>query len=356
VVEADARKREQIRRAFARRGYRVEAAVDEGEAVAKVRAHPFEVALLSAHLVMDPADGWSVATSGIDKRLRLLRPEMTCLVLNQREYQPTTMPTRQILTLTERVLRQREVAQRDQRLARRLEESLRLEPCLSLPEFDIACIYEPYTTTMRESARDGLGGDFYDVFTLPDGRVGILLGDVSGRGLQVATFTAMARYYARAYAHQRPSAAYILEQTNAALEHDIGDEMFVTLFCGILDPRTRQLTWANAGHEAALYLDPVASTPVPLLPTGAALAMLPDALYEEETHTLSPGSLLLLYTDGLIESWARQGQWEKTPLRHLLLENRNRSAGEIAGTLFGAVRETGDHGGDDLTLIVIRSV
>lgn len=387
VVEGNARKREQIRRAFARRGYRVEAAEDECEALAKVRQTPFEVALLSAHVTPDPsseagtpepsmgrrpgaapppaaddrrpatgdepprsaAGGRRPTAESVKKRLLGIRPEMVCLVLNQRAYQRAAMPAQEIISLTERLLRQREVTARDRRLAQRLEDTLLPQPLFSLPEFDIACVYEPAT------AEDGLGGDFFDFFPLPSGRLGLLLGDVAGRGLEAAPFTAMARYYARAYAHQRESAAWVLGEVNTALERDTPEEMFVTLFFGILDPPSRRLLWASAGHDAPLLLVPDRATATSLPPTGAALGILPGATYREECVRLPPGSLLLLYTDGVTDPWARHGVWETTPLERLLLAHAERSAEEVSREIMAAVRaEAGRFRSDDASLIVIR--
>jgi serine phosphatase RsbU (regulator of sigma subunit) len=378
VVEGNARKREQIRRAFARRGYRVEAAEDECEALAKVRQTPFEVALLSAHVTPDtsgeagaleppPAPGAPRSAAGgrrptaesVKRRLMGIRPEMVCLVLNQRAYQRAAMPAQQIISLTERLLRERALKARDRRLAQRLEDTLLPQPLFSLPEFEIACVYDPATV------EDGLGGDFFDFFPLPSGRLGLLLGDVAGRGLEAAPFTAMARYYARAYAHQHESAAWVLGEVNRALERDTPEEMFVTLFFGILDPPSRRLLWASAGHDAPLLLDPAPSSlpisasprrPVSsLLPTGAALGILPGATYREECVRLPPGSLLLLYTDGVTDPWARHGEWETTPLERLLLAHAERPAEEVSREIMAAMRaEAGTFRGDDASLIVIR--
>jgi serine phosphatase RsbU (regulator of sigma subunit) len=373
VVEGNARKREQIQRAFARRGYRVEAARDEGEALAKARQTPFEVALLSAHVIPEasaaagppgvPAGGRrrgqttsraSLASGAppaesVRTRLLRIRPEMVCLVLNRRAYERATMPANQIISITERLLRERKVAARDRRLAQRLEETLLPQPLLSLPGFDIACVYEPATV------EDGLGGDFFDFFPLPSGRLGMLLGDVAGRGLEAAPFTAMARYYVRAYAHQRESAAWVLGEANTALERDIPEERFVTLFFGILDPPSRQLLWASAGHDTPLLLEPHRATATLLPPTGSALGILPGATYREQCVTLLPGSLLLLYTDGVTDPWARHGEWETTPLQRLLLAHAERSAEEVTREIMAAMRaEAGGFRGDDASLIVIK--
>jgi phosphoserine phosphatase RsbU/P len=349
VVEEDARKREQFRRAFARRGYRVEAAQDEGEALAKVRQIPFEVALLSAHMA-GVADGKALTRAeSVKTQLLRIRPEMDTLVLNQRAYRRATMPARQMISLTERVLREREIKARDRRLAQRLEDTLLPQPFASLPEFDIACIYEPATV------EDGLGGDFFDFFPLSNGRLGMLLGDVAGRGLEVAPFTAMARYYARAYAHQRESAAWVLHETNAALERDMPEELFVTLFFGILDPPSRQLLWASAGHDAPLLLQPDWTDPILLSPTGSALGIIPGTTYGEHTVVLPPGALLLLYTDGVTDPWARHGEWETTPLQRLLCAHAGQPAAEVSAAIMAAMHaEAGGSRSDDASLIVIR--
>src|SRR5207244_136107 len=98
-----------------------------------------------------------------------------------------------------------------------------------------------------------VGGDFYDGFCLPEGRLGLLLGDVAGKGLQAATTATMTRYTTRAYALKSSSPAAVLEEANRALCESIDDPcLFVTAFYAVLDPARGTFSYAAAGHWPAL--------------------------------------------------------------------------------------------------------
>jgi len=394
VVEEDARKRERIRRVFARNGYQVEAADGEREALAKVRETPFDIALLSAHLSAGARgegrgvrNGLSSALGprpsplpSLPKQLQRLRPEMVCMVLNQRSYRRASLTTAEMLTYAERLLRQREEAQQNRRLARCFRETLLPQPLLQVPGYQIAGVYEPGghrgsrmidgqlpaeadclpnppSAVGNLHSGDGLGGDFFDLFPLPNGRIGVMIGDVAGRGLEVASSTAMARFYARAYAHQDPEPAQVLQATNLALVRDLPEERFVTLFFGLLNTERRTLHWASAGHDPPYLLPPGAESPRSLGPTGMALGIHPGARFSDCTLELPADSLLLLYTDGVSDAWERNGTADPPPLARLLLAARHSPADEVARQILAAARE--EAGGfleDDVSLIVLRGV
>jgi serine phosphatase RsbU (regulator of sigma subunit) len=416
VVEEDARKRERIRSVFARHGYQVEAAEGEQEAIAKVREIPFDVALLSAHLsgalrFSSPSSRLPTTPSGsshaerlapgltgsqepqsprsrersepgdgLPKVLNRLRPEMVCLVLNRRSYRRASLSTAEMLAHTERLLRQRDEHQRNRRLARCFRETLLPQPLLQAPGYRIAGVYEPGghrespgaasgapsksaghsaspSVVCSSHAGDGLGGDFFDLFPIPDGRMGLMIGDVAGRGLEVASTTAMARFYARAYAHQEPVPARVLQATNLALARDLPEERFVTLFFGLLDSKRRTLHWASAGHDPPYLLLPGAETPRCLGPTGMALGIHPEATFEECSLEIPADALLLLYTDGVTDPWERNGAAEPAPLVPLLVAARDLPPEEVARHILTAAREEARGAlEDDVSLIVLRGV
>jgi hypothetical protein len=350
----------------------------------KVLGTPFDVALLSAHLserslpaVLPDSCSALQPHEHLPEQLRRLRPEMVTLVLNRRSYRRASISTVQMLSLTERLLRQREEAQRNRRLARCFRETLLPGPSLKIPGYEVACVYEPGGHSRlatsdsilrivedasaagkiesRNPQSDGLGGDFYDLFLLPDGQIGVLIGDVSGRGVEVASLTAMARFYARAYAHQDPSPAQVIQLTNNALARDLPEERFVTLFYALLDPAARVFDWASAGHDPPLALPPRAGSPVSLEPTGLALGVMPGANYRERCLPLPEGAILLLYTDGITDPWERNGT--TAPLARLLEAARDQSAAEVAARVLAAARaEAGGVLEDDVSLIVLRGV
>jgi hypothetical protein len=145
-----------------------------------------------------------------------------------------------------------------------------------------------------------VGGDFYDVFPLHEGRFGVLLGDVSGKGLLAAVCATMTRYMVRAYALEATSPAEVLARANEALWQSGEDPgLFVTAFYAVLDPQTHTLCYANAGHWPALLAREHGAEIVG--GSSLALCIAPDATFQEGRLQLQPGDALLLYTDGLVE-------------------------------------------------------
>jgi serine phosphatase RsbU (regulator of sigma subunit) len=145
-----------------------------------------------------------------------------------------------------------------------------------------------------------VGGDFYDVFPLTGERFGVLLGDVSGKGLLAAVCATETRYMVRAYALEVDSPAEVLARVNQALWQSVEDPgLFVTAFYAVLDPTTHTLCYANAGHWPALLARERGTEIVG--GSSLALCIAPDAAYNVGRVELEPGDTVLLYTDGLIE-------------------------------------------------------
>ncbi len=184
--------------------------------------------------------------------------------------------------------------ERESRIADVLQKALLGTPNLRAERFEIAQVYQPATDEAL------VGGDFYDVFEVPDGRVGLLIGDVSGKGLAAAVHTAMVKYSLRAYANEGHSPAEAVRYLNAIVSRYMNCEAFVTLFYGLLDPHTGELRYANAGHEPPIYMRD--GTGLTLPSTGPAVGAGIDLEYEEGTLKMERGSILLLYTDGISEA------------------------------------------------------
>jgi len=146
-----------------------------------------------------------------------------------------------------------------------------------------------------------IGGDWYDVIALPDGTVGLVMGDVVGKGIPAASLMGQLRNALRAYARDGRQPAAVLEQLNDLLaEVDRPDHM-ATLVFGVFDPGTGELTLANAGHLPPLLCRPDGTADYLQCGPGLPLGALPDTGYTNTTFTIEPGSTLLLYTDGLVE-------------------------------------------------------
>lgn len=189
---------------------------------------------------------------------------------------------------------------RQQKIAETLQRALmRDQFTRELPGYGIAGTYK---AALREPE---VGGDFYDVFDLPDGRVALVMGDVSGKGLEAAIFTAMAKYTLRAYAYENPEPGYVMGRLNDALCEYTPQTLFITVFYSVLDPAAGTLVYANAGHDEPLYYSARLGCAMPLDITGRATGVLPASTYGQRTLTLEPDDVLLVYTDGVTD--ARQG-------------------------------------------------
>ena len=194
--------------------------------------------------------------------------------------------------------KQQEVAQERERIEQELRVARLIQHTLlpkSLPELEghqIAVHYQP--------ARE-VGGDFYDFLELPDGSLGLIVGDVSGKGVPAAIVMAIARTLLRAaYRMGSPAPGEILEQVNNILYRDIPANMFVTCLAALLDSRSGRLHYANAGHDAPYvrHADGVGR----LRARGMPLGLMPNMSYEQKEITLEPGESVLLYSDGLVEA------------------------------------------------------
>ena len=163
-----------------------------------------------------------------------------------------------------------------------------------LPElagWQVATYYQP---------AKAVGGDFYDFIELPDGQVGLVCGDVTGKGVPAALVMATTHSILRGDAPQLVAPGKVLERANDLLLHDIPPQMFVTCLYGVLDPATGRLRYANAGHNPP-YLH-TGDGVVELRATGMPLGAMPGMTYEEKEATLGPGDTLLLHSDGLVEA------------------------------------------------------
>ncbi|MDO8682728.1 MAG: SpoIIE family protein phosphatase [Armatimonadota bacterium] len=203
-----------------------------------------------------------------------------------------------IVETTEQVRARRElerVYERERRIAETLQASLLGAVPHRIGEFEFETVYR----AALEEAR--VGGDFYDVFRISEDKVGIVIGDVSGKGLTAAVHVATAKYTIRSRAYETNSPASVMLRTNESLLREMEVEGFVTVFLGILDRRTRTVTYANCGHEPVLLWNSSERLATLVAPTGPALGAMNDIVCEEGTLRIHPGDELLLGTDGLFE-------------------------------------------------------
>lgn len=202
-----------------------------------------------------------------------------------------------------------------------------------------------------------LGGDFYDFFIIGEDEIGLVIADVSGKGVPAAFFMAISRTVLQASARERRSAGECLAETNSILCEQNPLEMFVTVFYGILNLRTGVLSYANGGHNPPVVV--TEDGEVTQLPQtgGMAMGIMAGLTYREGTATLAAGDTLFLYTDGISEAMDGEGH-EFTVERLLasLSESHRQSLDIVVSNVTDAVSAfVGDapqH--DDMTYLVVR--
>lgn len=203
-----------------------------------------------------------------------------------------------------------------------------------------------------------IGGDFYDVFPVGSGKMGVVMADVSGKGLKAALQTAMIKYTLRAFAAQHPDAPDdVLGRVNDVLSSDLGMlDGFVTLFYGILDTHTGVFVYANAGHEAPFWSRKSTGESLPLpSENGLPLGCAPSVRYTAQTVQFAPGDLLALFTDGITEARAPDGEFLGADGLLALMPAEAADARQACTEIFSHVRGfAGDHLRDDVSLLLLR--
>jgi serine phosphatase RsbU (regulator of sigma subunit) len=226
-------------------------------------------------------------------------------------------------------VREQERLQRELKIAHDIQQRLLPDHCPIIPGFEIGAY---------GSAATEVGGDYYDFFEVDKDHLGIVIADVSGKGVHAALVVAMMRSAFRMQARHNLDVREVLQNVNEFIGNDLPQEMFITCIYGILEVSTRRFTWARAGHEPLIIAHPDDSTDV-IAPAGFALGVLGspdfDQMLEIDTVTLQSGDRILLFTDGLTEAMNASGE-EFGMQRILNVMNHSqiakRGVGEIAPT------------------------
>lgn len=200
-----------------------------------------------------------------------------------------------------------------------------------------------------------VGGDFYDYFWLDENRLGVVIGDVSGKGVPAALLMAVTRSLLRACALRGGEPGACLEEVNRLLIRDTTAERFVTLFYAVLDAEQGNVRFANAGHNPPFLLH-AGGTVEPLGGAGLLAGVLPDSRYPTRTADLQPGDRLFLYTDGVSEALnPQQEQFSEERLQHLLSEACDDSPAALIERVVEAVRRfsAGAPQSDDITALAV---
>jgi serine phosphatase RsbU (regulator of sigma subunit)/predicted ester cyclase len=247
----------------------------------------------------------------------------------------------------EQEMRRRERIERELEVARSIQQASLPKEVPTLEGWQINPFYRP--------ARE-VGGDFYDFHFLSEGRLGVVVGDATGKGVPAAlvmsTTCGMLQLAARASGSSSPGE--VLVQVNEALLARIPSNMFVTCFYAILEPKSGSFTYANAGHDLPYLWH--GDDAVELRARGMPLGLMPNMSYEQKEMVLEPRDSALLYSDGLVEAHDPKGEMFGFPrLRALVAEHgEERSLQEaLLEELYAFVGE-GWEQEDDITLLTLR--
>ena len=248
----------------------------------------------------------------------------------------------------EHVERERQL-EREILMARDVQRAMIPEGPPSLKGFDIAAHLEPALN---------LSGDFYDYIQLSKNRLGLMIADVSGKGVRAAMGMAATRSILRSIAHRGHGPARVFRDANLRMHRDLGRQLLVTSVYALIDGETKTMQYCNAGHNFPLLVK--ASGKWRALKTGGLLLGVFDKQqYKSETVHLEKADVLFFYTDGLAEAHTAQPdrvEFGEPRILEFLLEHRHLRASAIIDAFIQRINEftAGAHQHDDLTLIVIK--
>ncbi|HEX6271300.1 MAG TPA: GAF domain-containing protein [Anaerolineales bacterium] len=247
----------------------------------------------------------------------------------------------------EMVLRER--LETEVQLARQIQQTFIPE---SLPQFS------DWELAARWKTARQVGGDFYDVFQLPNKQLGLFIADVADKGVPAALFMALTRTLVRAAVIETESPAEALKHVNELLFPDTKQGMFVTAVYAVLDMDKNELTYVNAGHNPPLWVKCDGEVER-LTRTGVALGAAEEVKFEQRTILLQQDDNILLYTDGLTESFNLNGEFfGEERLIQAIVADRCSSASDLLDvverSLLNFVKDMPP--ADDLTMLVLRRV
>jgi serine phosphatase RsbU (regulator of sigma subunit)/anti-sigma regulatory factor (Ser/Thr protein kinase) len=250
------------------------------------------------------------------------------------------------------VRQQQEQARLRERLAQELKVAHLVQQTLlpknvpALPDWQIDRYYQP--------ARE-VGGDFYDFIDLPDGRLGLVIGDVTDKGVPAALVMATTRSILRAAASRLESPGAVLERVNDVLVDEIPPNMFVTCLYAILEPKSGRLCYANAGHDLPYHYG--VGGVDELRARGMPLGLMPGMAYEEKEIALAPGEGVLFYSDGIVEAHNAEREMFSFGRLQRLLASRSQGGEALVAFLLGELaRFIGPswEQEDDITMVLLE--
>jgi serine phosphatase RsbU (regulator of sigma subunit) len=223
----------------------------------------------------------------------------------------------------------------DQIAARQIQQTLQPGKLDELPGYEVETFYKPF----RE-----VGGDYFDVIELPGERTLLALADVSGKGMPAALLAANIQALVRSSANFEADPLVLARQINRHLSRYTPSDRFATAVFIVLDHKSGEMTYVNAGHNAPIV---VGSGPAKELEaTGMPLGLFPEAAYDVRTALLPPGGALLVFTDGLTDSIS--GENPEKRLREVLADDSGRTMSNLKSLVAPEFNE------DDVTILLVK--
>jgi serine phosphatase RsbU (regulator of sigma subunit) len=239
----------------------------------------------------------------------------------------------------------------DLEIAREIQQAMLPSGLYQAPGVETVGLSRPANT---------VGGDFYDILPLDDGRVAIAVGDVAGKGSPAALLMALLLAMLRTLVDERLEPAALVTRLNVQVSRHAPGTRFITFFYGVLDPRSGDFQYVSAGHMPPLLLRGSAGTPglcERLTDGGIALGMFEHSTYSTGRVTIQPDDLIAVYSDGITEAEDPQGRpFDDAGLEGALRANRSRDISAIGGAVVQAVERYTDNTkfADDLTILLLR--
>lgn len=249
--------------------------------------------------------------------------------------------------LVDELRRNEERLAKELRIAESVQHGLFPEECPTGPGWEAAAQFWP--------ARE-LGGDLYDFYDLADGRLGVAVGDVSGKGVPAALYGAFASGFVRARAFERRRPADLLRRSNRALNRRGVEGFYCTLAYALLDFGAGNLVLANSGLPLPLHYRRASGRCQALEVAGLPLGMFPESEYDEIEVSIASGDVLVLYTDGVSEAYNGREPYGRARLQALVEQRADAAATEIAAAITSDLEAflEGAESDDDVALVVVK--
>jgi sigma-B regulation protein RsbU (phosphoserine phosphatase) len=248
--------------------------------------------------------------------------------------------------LAQAAQRQRDELAAEIEMAAEVQQSILPRAVPVLPGFDIAAQIYPAKI---------VAGDYYGLIELPDGDLGVVIADVSGKGVAAGLLMPSIAVALRLDAPRADRTSDLIHRFNEVVFQVTGGTRFISLFYAKLSPRFRRLEYTNGGHNPPLLLRPGGASLL-LECGGPVLGVVPAAQYESQTMDLHKGDVLVLYTDGIVEAENSLGEFYSVErLQRVALQHSDKSAKDIMDAIWISVLEfRGNDLADDATLVVVK--